>query len=101
MNAAYQSKIIATMPNLAAYKHSTNSQLYVWCVYGKKYHLHGVETDGMRSAHCGVCKQNTGKGHTSYNLVYVGEMPDILKKDLSLKRQKGPLAHGYPVEFQV
>lgn len=97
----YSSSIKLGIPNLVAYHHKEHKQLYIWCKYGKKYHLHGEALDGLRSSHCGVCKQKYGKGYSSYNLVYVGEMPEILKKDLNQKKPKGPIHFGYPEEFII
>lgn len=103
MNNSYSSSIRLDCPNLPAYSHKEKDQLYVWCKYGKKYHIHGIGSDGLRTSHCGSCKQNNKEkaGYSSYNLVYVGEMPEELKKDLKLKCPKGPLSFGYPEEFIV
>jgi hypothetical protein len=101
MSAApnYSSSFRLGVPNLPAYAHAKDAVLYVWCKHGQTYHGHGIGSDGLRSSHCRVCKQASGEGYDSYHLVYVGEMPDALLKDVKLKRPKGPAAFGYPEEF--
>lgn len=88
------SNFVEGVPNLVAWNHSENVQAYVWCKHENKYHLHGHDCGGLRASHCA-----SNNGYSSYNLVLMGEMPPVLKKDLTRKVPKGPAAYGYAEEI--
>lgn len=94
-----EAKFLSGYPNLLAWNHTENQQVYVWCKHDKKYHLHGYGCGGHRGAHCMNSPDNPKKYANGYNLILIGEMPDILKKDQKLKRPKGPAAYGYAEEI--
>lgn len=71
------------IPVLAAHE-SESGNLYVWCWYCGKWHIHGPG-EGHRVAHCGDRKSPYAE--TGYVLKIVGPLPADLARALS-KRLK-------------